>query len=310
LAAHGRDGLAVTPPESGLASFSAAIHAFAAQDFDHAAQHAGLAAERAPASRVFREAARYLDRVRRDGKRDVYIAPDAFLAFIRGGGNRRLYERTSAALRAVYGEHAAAALLDIGTGDGLALLPALTEQVAAVTILEPSATLLATSAAAVEARGVRCEALRATAQDLPRIAADRRWDLAQATFSLTCVPPAERPALWAALHRAAGRLLIVEFDVPRFDAALSPEYIRHVVARYERGLAEYDGDGGLVAQGFLLPVLCGYFDPTAAHSTYEQPIADWIAELAAAGYAATARPLDDYWWATAQLIDARPRPAS
>jgi hypothetical protein len=102
----------------------------------------------------------------------------------------------------------------------------------------------------------------------------------------------------------------VEFDVPRFDAALSPEYIRHVVARYERGLAEYDGDGGLVAQGFLLPVLCGYFDPTAAHSTYEQPIADWIAELAAAGYAATARPLDDYWWATAQLIDARPRPAS
>ena len=65
-----------------------------------------------------------------------------------------------------------------------------------------------------------------------------------------------------------------------------------------------------LAQGFLLPVLCGYFDPTAAHSTYEQPIADWIAELAAAGYTATARPLDDYWWATAQLIDARPAPAS
>jgi hypothetical protein len=35
-----------------------------------------------------------------------------------------------------------------------------------------------------------------------------------------------------------------------------------------------------------------------------------IAELAAAGYTATARPLDDHWWATAQLIDARPRPAS
>lgn len=301
-----------TEPEveiaSGLAAFSAAMHAFAAQDLDHAAQHAGLAAERSPASRVFREAARYLDRVRRDGKRNVYVAPDAFLAFIRGGGNLRLYERTSAALRAVYDEHTAAALLDIGTGDGLALLPALTERVAAVTIVEPSAALRATSAAAVEARGVRCEALQATAQDLPRIAAGRRWDVAQATFSLHCVPPAERPALWAALHRAAGRLLIVEFDVPRFDAARSPAYIRHVVERYERGLAEYDGDGGLVAQGFLLPVLCGYFDPTAAHSTYEQPIADWIAELAAAGYTAAARPLDDYWWATAQLIDARPAP--
>lgn len=299
----------MTSAESGLAAFFAAMQAFAAQDFDHAAQHAGHAAEQAPASRVLREAARYLDRVRRDGKRDVYIAPDAFSAFIRGGGNRRLYERTSAALRAAYDEHAAAALLDIGTGDGLALLPALTEHIASVTILEPSAALLATSAAAVGARGVRCETLCATAQDLPRIAADRRWDLAQATFSLHCVPPADRPALWASLHRAAGRLLIVEFDVPRFDAALSPESIRHVVERYERGLAEYDGDDGLVAQGFLLPVLCGYFDPTAAHSTYEQPIAGWIADLTAAGYTATARPLDDYWWATAQLIDARPTAA-
>lgn len=295
--------------EAGLAAFSAAMHAFAAQDFDRAAQHAGLAAERSPASRVFREAARHLDRVRRDGKRNVYVAPDAFLAFIRGGGNLRLYERTSAALRAAYHDHAGAALLDLGTGDGLALLPALTAHIAAVTIVEPSAALLATSAAAVEARGVRCEPVCATAQDLSRIAADRRWDLAQATFSLHCVPPADRPALWASLHRAAGRLLIVEFDVPRFAAALSPGYIRHVVERYERGLAEYDGDGGLVAQGFLLPVLCGYFDPTAAHSTYEQPIADWIAELTAAGYTATARPLDDYWWATAQLIDARPAPA-
>jgi hypothetical protein len=47
-------------------------------------------------------------------------------------------------------------------------------------------------------------------------------------------------------------------------------------------------------------------DRRAQH--YEQPIADWIAELAA-GYTTTARPLDDYWWATAQLIDARPAPA-
>jgi ubiquinone/menaquinone biosynthesis C-methylase UbiE len=286
------------------------MQAFAAQDLEHAAQHAARATEQAPASRVFREAARHLDRVRRDGKRNVYVAPDAFSAFIRGGGNQRLYARTSAALRAAYDEHRAAALLDIGTGDGLALLPALTERIASVTIVEPSPALLAASAPAARARGVRCEALCATAQDLPRIAADRRWDLAQATFSLHCVPPADRPALWAALHRAAGRLLIVEFDVPRFDAALSPEYIRHVVERYERGLAEYDGDGGVVAQGFLLPVLCGYFDPTAAHSTYEQPIAGWIAELAAAGYTALAHPLDDYWWATAQLIDARPAQAA
>lgn len=295
----------MTAGDPGLASFTAAIHAFAAQDFADAADHAARAAEQAPASRVFREAARYLDRVRQGGKRNVYVAPDAFAAFIRGGGNQRLYARTSAALRAAYDDHRAAALLDIGTGDGLALLPALTGRIASVTIVEPSAALLAASAPAVEARGVRCEAVCAAAQDLPRIAADRRWDLAQATFSLHCVPPADRPALWAALRRATGRLLIVEFDVPRLDPR-SPAYLHHVIERYERGLAEYDGDGGVVAQGFLLPVLCGYFDPTAAHSTYEQPIADWIAELAAAGYTALAHPLDDYWWAPARLIDARP----
>ena len=192
-----RPGRAMTPADPGLASLSAAMHAFAAQDFDRAAQHAAVAAERSPASRVFGEAARYLDRVRRDGKRDVYLAPEAFAVFIRGGGNRRLYERTSAALRAAHQEHAAAALLDIGTGDGLALVPALAEPIASViasvTLIEPSAAMLATAAAGVEARGVRCEPLCATVQDLQRVAAGRRWDLAQATFSLQLRPARRSP---------------------------------------------------------------------------------------------------------------------
>ena len=289
-----------------LAAFSAALHAFAARQFDDAAAHAARAAELAPASRVFRAAARYLERVRRDGLRSVYVAPDAFSAFIRGGGNRRLYERTSAALADAYRERAGLALLDIGPGDGLALVPALGDTVASVTLVEPSPALLATCAAAVAARGVRCEPLGTTAQELPRVAAGRRWDLAQATFSLHSAPPADRAALWPWLRGAVDRLLIVEFDAPRFDAPLSPGFIRHVVERYERGLAEYDDDGGLVAQGFLLPVLCGYFDPTAARTTYEQPIADWVAELGAGGFIATDRPLADYWWAPAHLIDARP----
>jgi hypothetical protein len=33
------------------------------------------------------------------------------------------------------------------------------------------------------------------------------------------------------------------------------------------------------------------------------------AEVEVAGYSATAHPLDDYWWVTAQLIDAHPAPA-
>jgi ubiquinone/menaquinone biosynthesis C-methylase UbiE len=293
----------VTGADPALAAFSDAMHAFAAQDLPAAARAAARAARLAPAGLVYREAAAYLARVVRDGVPDVYVAPDAFTAFIRGGGNLRLYERTSAALAAVYRAHPGAALLDIGAGDGLALLPALTPDIASVTALEPSAAMLAVTTAALAARGVPCEPLCTTVQQLA-LAADRRWDLAQATFSLHNVPPAERPALWSALRRAAPRLLVAEFDVPRFAAPLALDHLRHVVTRYELGLAEYAGDGGLVAQGFLMPILCGYFDPTAAHSTYEQPIADWLAELTAAGFTATARPLDDYWWAPAQLIDA------
>src|SRR6185295_13573912 len=98
-----RWGMATVDP-SGLAALTAALEAFAARDFDAAASEAARAAERAPASRVCREAARYLARVRNEGRNDglrnVYVAPEAFAAFIRGGGNRALYARLSAELRA------------------------------------------------------------------------------------------------------------------------------------------------------------------------------------------------------------------
>ena len=75
--------------------------------------------------------------------------------------------------------------------------------------------------------------------------------------------------------------------------------------RYERGLAEYEGDA-LVVQGFLMPVMCGYFDPSNARPNYEQPIRDWQAEMARAGFARiTQRTVDEYWWSRACLIDAR-----
>jgi hypothetical protein len=86
----------------------------------------------------------------------------------------------------------------------------------------------------------------------------------------------------------------------------APERAEYVVAHYEQGLAEYAGDGGLVAQSFLMPVLFGYFDQTAARTNYEQPIAEWVSQLRTAGFAnTTTEPIYDYWWAPAYLIDAR-----
>src|SRR5262245_34615049 len=55
----------------------------------------------------------------------VYDHPEAFQAFINGGGNVGLYEAVSAALARLYDRTRPRSLLDVGCGDGRALLPAL-----------------------------------------------------------------------------------------------------------------------------------------------------------------------------------------
>jgi hypothetical protein len=288
-----------------LTELVAALAAFAAGEMETAAVHAARAAEADPASLLAREAAAYLARVSAEGKRAVYVSGEAFGAFIRGGGNVPLYEAVSAALRAVYGEYEALQLLDIGVGDGLALLPALTPQVARVDLVEPSAALLVGVGEALEAREMPYSAFNGTLQAFAE-ASDGRWDLGQATFSLQSLQPHERVPALAWLRARVGRLLIAEFDPPDVGEGLSPARIAHVADRYERGLAEYAHDGSLVAQGFLMPVFFGYFDPTAARTNYEQPLAGWERDLGQAGFSEVQRrPLYDYWWAPCALLDAR-----
>ena len=79
----------------------------------------------------------------------------------------------------------------------------------------------------------------------------------------------------------------------------------YAAERYRRGLAEYP-DGSDVGPGFLVPVLVGQFDPARPRLTWEQPLAAWVEELAAAGWTTgSTTMLDDYWWAPAHLILAR-----
>ena len=76
-------------------------------------------------------------------------------------------------------------------------------------------------------------------------------------------------------------------------------------------LSEYTGqiDPALeeqVKQGFLMPILFGYFRSDASRSTFEQTIDDWSAELEAAGFQVARRELIyRYWWADAYLLFAR-----
>ena len=135
----------------------------------------------------------------------------------------------------------------------------------------------------------------------------RRWGVAQATYCLHAIAPAERPVLLAWVRAHAGTLLVAEFDAPQMDQPLSPDIVRHVLGRYREGLAEYAGpDFDTVAQGFLMPVLFGYVDRGATRTTFEQPIADWEALLRGAGFARVERRLlHRYWWAPAWLLVAR-----
>ncbi|XXT19531.1 class I SAM-dependent methyltransferase [Sorangium sp. So ce429] len=285
-----------------------AMLAFADERAEDAAAFAARAADASPGDPLFRAAAAHLARVAREGKRNVYVSAEGFAAFIRGGGNVPLYRETSAALASQYPE-APFDLLDIGAGDGMALLPALTPAVRRVTVVEPAAPLLERCAAALSARGVGFEAFSGRFQDLaahPGMAS-RRWAVGQATFCLHAIAPAERPALlrWARAH--CDLLLVAEFDAPRMDEPLAPDIARHVLERYREGLAEYrDAELDTVAQGFLMPVLFGYADRGATRTTFEHPIDDWAALLQEAGFAHVERRLlHRYWWAPAWLLAAR-----
>ena len=285
--------------------------ALAAQDRDAALTHLRSALAAAPERQVLRECAHYLERATGDADTtDVYISPDAFSAFARGGGNVGLYQRTHAALRARYAALRPTSLLDVGTGEGLALLPALPDTIGRVDVLEPSAPRLDVVRSELARRGVHHRAINTTIEDF--VAAgeadpDNTWDLVQETFAMLAVPAPERvPALrW--LRPLTKRVILVEFDVPRVGHALHPDWFNYVVTRYEVGLAEYPGDHNLVRQGFLVPVFLGTLRPTEDRVHFEQPVEDWLHDLRAAGFEAAREPefLAEYWWGDAFLIEAR-----
>ncbi|MEV1118966.1 methyltransferase [Actinosynnema sp. NPDC049800] len=241
----------------------------------------------------------------------VYDQPAAFEAFIDGGGNVGLYRAVTEALARVYARARPSSLLDVGCGDGRALRPVLASEhaPASVTLVEPSAALLDEAVRAlagydVDARRTRVEPFAAA---LP---ADAVFDVAQSTFALHTLPHEVRDGVLADLVGHVGVLAVVEFDVPDLPPA-SPEHLRFLAEAYERGLAEYEEDRDLVAQGFLMPVLTGQLVPGATRATWEQPAARWAEQVERAGFTEVrVTRLHDYWWSPAFLLTAAGSPAS
>jgi SAM-dependent methyltransferase len=237
-----------------------------------------------------------------DDNGEVYDQPAAFTAFIRGGGNVGLYEAVSSALAGLHERHEITSLLDIGCGDGKALVPALRGRTPSVTLVEPSQALLESAVAALV--GVPVTTHNTDAGTFTEDLADR-FDLAESTFALHALPHDDRTAVLTRLCGHVTHLAIAEFDVPDHPTG-STEHLTFLADTYEQGLAEYDADRDLVAQGSLMPVLTGQLAPGAHRSTWEQPATAWAAQLTKCGYTEVMiEPLYDYWSSPAFLVTAR-----
>lgn len=245
------------------------------------------------------ELARHLDT---DPDGHVYDQPAAFTSFIRGGGNVNLYEQLARRLASRYDDRRPESLLDLGVGDGLALVPALekaSHRPSRIDLVEPSEALLGIA----RERVADAEARQATAQEF-LAETELSWDLTQSTFAAQSLEPDDRLEVFRALRERTGELVLAEFDVPDVTES-SPEHLASLVVRYERGIAEYGHDGSLVAQGFLMPMLLGLVSPGGVRNNWEQPAEDWAKQLAAAGFGEVEiTPLADYWWSPAVLIRA------
>ncbi|HEX6075747.1 MAG TPA: class I SAM-dependent methyltransferase [Micromonosporaceae bacterium] len=254
---------------------------------------------------VYAETARYLARLETGEPTDVYATPEAFTAFASGGGNVGLYQATHRALRDLYAAQRPHRLLDIGTGEGHGLLPALTPDVSHVDFVEPSVPRGELVATKLASRNVSHRGYPMTAQQFTELADVGPWDLVQETFALLALDRRDRLRLFGWLRARTKRLTLVEFDTPDAGLGLTPSWFRYVIERYERGVREYDQDRDLVAQGFLIPVLLGVLGDGSHQRHHEQPIARWIKDLAVTGFQPEPpRHLYDYWWGPAYLVSA------
>lgn len=243
--------------------------------------------------------ARHLGRAPADA---VYDDGTAFAAFIGNGTNPELYRRTVAALSAVHARRSPGTVLDVGCGDGRVTAAVVGGATTHVDLVEPSADLLGRATAALAGRRARVAAHRTdVARFLTGLPAGAGWDLAQSTFALHALPPADRADVLRGLAGRARTVAIAEFDVPALDG---DAWTTHLAERYAVGVHEYR-DHPEVVDGFLMPVLVGQLEPGRARHTFEQPAAAWEDDLRAAGLTAvTTVPLHPYWWAPAVLITA------
>ena len=292
--------------KTALSCFTEAIFAYHEQSFETAYQQTKQAASIEPESLFYQQAELFLRHVSEKKSSDVYASPEGFAEFIRGGGNVPLYQNTSAALHQIYTNSGASTLLDIGVGDGHALLPALSDTIRQLDCVEPSVAMLTALEKKLSDYDLQFQLHPLSWQDFrDGLESDRHWDMIQMTFSAHTFLPAERIDLMSWCAQRCKQLIVVEFDVPSFEKMMTAEVIRYYVEKYELGLAEYP-DKEVVMQNFLMPVFFGNFAHDSQRLTFEQPADKWRRLLEQADFADIQQAaIYDYWWGPAFMLQAK-----
>jgi len=296
------------------------------------------------------------------GLKEFYVNPDAFQLFLKGFGNPELYLSVGRALGSDYTNLASAVshplrLLDIGVGDGRALIEALqvfgtscSEPVPLViSLLEPSKMLqscierlqrLFNAKTHTSVESV-CEPLQyldfqTTIQQFvtSRDTDQPEWDMVQASFSLHNLPPSERAHVFRWLKtqiKTKGKLVIIEFDVPVQQKApifvessaepiIDQEFASYVFDKFSLGFQRFfpqaqtttpgdafpaTNDQWKAIEGFLIPIMLGYFNPNQKIATFEESALLWQQELLEAGFTTVSiEKISDFWWADCIKVDA------
>ena len=267
---------------------------------------------------LYVQAVRWLEQVAQSSRTGAYQDADAFETFIRSGGNMAMYAALERMVATAWDTYHPTTILDIGSGDGRLISGVLRytqlRSLPALNLVEPSGSLLARALEQLSRHDppVKTQGLNRTIQDLMDEApSTAHWDLCQATWSLHNLASDERALLFRWLRDRCSILLVAEFDVQaEAYPLLSWERIRLIHDRYLVGVAVYTGhmDPALeerVKQGFLMPILFGYFRSDSSRSTYEQTIGSWSAEIQAGGFGPPKQQLIyHYWWADAFLLTA------
>jgi hypothetical protein len=268
---------------------------------------------------LYAQAARWLETAAQGGEIGAYLDADAFAAFIRGGGNVALYHALEKMVAVRWDSYQPTTILDIGPGDGQVIIGGLKRTnlrpLPGFDLVEPAADLLPKALEKLAGHSPRVEVrgFDGTIQSfVDEVSPEAGWDLCQATWSLHNLSPTERAPIFRWLCERCQTLLVTEFDVgTELHPHLSVDRVRLIHDRYLAGVAEYTGQmehalEERAKQGFLMPILFGYFRSDASRSTYEQPVEAWIAEIEAGGFRAVRRELIyHYWWADAYLLIAQ-----